>query len=51
MVFLGSLTMNDDPNTGEYTDTAGVLVKKARNRFLLILDSTQEGYEIYEIVK
>lgn len=51
MVFLGSLTMNDDPNTGEYTDTAGVLVRKATNRFLLILDSTQEGYEIYEIVK
>ena len=51
MVFLGSLTMNDDPNTGEYTDTAGVLVRKASNRFLLILDSTQEGYEIYEIVK
>jgi Domain of unknown function (DUF4893) len=51
MVFLGSLTMNDDPNTGEYTDTAGVLVRKGTNRYLLILDSTQEGYEIYEIVK
>jgi len=51
MVFLGSLTMNDDRNAGEYTDTVGVLVRKASNRFLLILDSTQEGYEIYEILK
>jgi hypothetical protein len=51
MVFLGSLTMNDDFNSGEYTDTVGVLVRKARDRFLLILDATQEGYEIYEIVK
>jgi Domain of unknown function (DUF4893) len=51
MVFLGSLTMNDDVNSGEYTDTVGVLVRKASDRFLLILDATQEGYEIYEIVK
>ena len=51
MVFLGSLTMNDDRNAGEYTDTVGVLVRKASNRFLLILDSTQVGYEIYEILK
>jgi hypothetical protein len=51
MVFLGSLTMNDDANIGEYTDTAGVLVRKGSNRFLLILDSTQDGYEIYDIVK
>lgn len=51
MVFLGTLTMNDDVNSGEYTDTVGVLVRKASNRFLLILDATQEGYEIYEIVK
>jgi hypothetical protein len=26
MVFLGSLTMNDDVNSGEYTDTVGALV-------------------------
>jgi uncharacterized protein DUF4893 len=51
MVFLGSLTMNDDVNSGEYTDTVGVLVRKASDRFLLILDATQEGYELYEIVK
>jgi Domain of unknown function (DUF4893) len=51
MVFLGSLTMNDDANSGEYTDTVGVLVRKASDRFLLILDATQEGYEMYELVK
>jgi hypothetical protein len=51
MVFLGSLTVNDDVNSGEYTDTVGVLVRKASDRFLLILDATPEGYEIYEIVK
>jgi tetratricopeptide (TPR) repeat protein len=51
MVFLGSLTMNDDPHSGEYTDTVGVLVRKASNRFLLILDATRQGYETYEIVK
>jgi len=51
MVFLGSLTMNDDVNSGEYTDTAGVLVRKERSRFLLILDATQNSYELYEIVK
>lgn len=51
MVFLGSLTMNDDVNTGEYTDTVGVLVRKVSDRFLLILDATQKGYELYEIVK
>ena len=51
MVFLGSLTMNDDVNSGEYTDTVGVLVRKASDRFLLILDVTKEGYEMYEIVK
>ena len=51
MVFLGSLTMNDDVNSGEYTDTAGVLVRKGSDRFLLILDATQKGYELYEIVK
>jgi WD40 repeat protein len=51
MVFLGSLTMNDDVNSGEYTNTVGVLVRKASNRLLLILDATGQGYEIYEIVK
>jgi hypothetical protein len=51
MVFLGSATMNDDVNSGEYINTAGVLVRKASNRFLLILDATRQGYEIYEIVK
>jgi hypothetical protein len=51
MVFLGSLTMNDDFNSGEYTDTVGVLVRKGSDRFLLILDATLKGYEIYEIVK
>ena len=51
MVFLGSLTMNDDANSGEYTNTVGVLVRKASDRFLLVLDATQKGYEIYEIVK
>jgi Domain of unknown function (DUF4893) len=51
MVFLGSLTMNDDVNSGEYTDTVGVLVRKAGDRFLLIIDATKEGYELYEIVK
>jgi hypothetical protein len=51
MVFLGSLTMNDDVNSGEYTDTVGVLVRKASKRFLLILDADPKGYEVYEIVK
>jgi hypothetical protein len=51
MVFLGSLTMNDDVNSGEYTDTVGVLVRKGSDRFLLILDATQKGYELFEIVK
>jgi hypothetical protein len=51
MVFLGSLTVNDDVNTGEYTNTVGILVRRAPNRFLLILDATQQGYEINEIVK
>jgi hypothetical protein len=51
MIFLGSLTMNDDANSGEYTNTVGVLVRKASDRFLLVLDATQKGYEIYEIVK
>jgi len=51
MVFLGTLTMNDDANSGEYTDTVGVLVRKASDRFLIILDATPEGYQLYEIVK
>src|SRR5262245_13197941 len=51
MVFLGTKTMNDDANSGEYTDTVGVLVKKSNGHFLLVLDATPEGYEIYEIRK
>jgi hypothetical protein len=51
MVFLGTKTMNDDTNSGEYTDTVGVLVRKSNGHFLLILDATQDGYEIYEIQK
>jgi hypothetical protein len=34
MVFLGSLTMNDDVKSGEYTDTVGVLARKASDRFI-----------------
>lgn len=54
MVFLGTSSVNDDPNSGDYTDTAGVLVKKGSktsNRYVLILDATQKGYEAYEIFK
>src|SRR5262245_55725001 len=50
MVFLGTKTMNEDVNSGEYTDTVGILVSKANDRFLLILDATQEGYEISKVV-
>lgn len=54
MVFLGTVSMNDDHNSGDYTDTVGVLVRKeskTSNRYVLILDATPKGYEAYEIFK
>lgn len=32
-------------------DSAGVLVKKANGKFVLILDATSTNYEVYELVK
>jgi hypothetical protein len=34
MVLLGSLTTNDDVKSEEYTDTNGVLVRKASDSFI-----------------
>lgn len=52
-VFIGTKTPygDVDQRVGPTEDSAGILVKKAGNRFLMILDPTARGYELYEIVK
>jgi hypothetical protein len=62
-VFLGGQHVNDDPArfysgmSGDFDgedlamDTAGILQKKGKDRFLMILDAGPEKYELYELVR
>ena len=62
-VLLGGQHVNEDPARfysgmsadfdGEdmEMDTVGVLQKKGKDRFLMILDASPEKYELYELVR
>jgi hypothetical protein len=52
-VFIGTKTLyvENDRESGPAEASAGMLLKKARDRFLMILDPAPTNYELYEIVK
>jgi len=51
-VFIGSRTLYDAVGrTAPSRDSVGVLLKKAKDRFIMILDPSASMYELYEIKK